>query len=189
MFIGGIRLDQKITILAALVVLFGIAVTFGSYLNLYTDGSMIVDSGDILTMDALSSNQTTFLLSNIILRDSKQVEVIFIPGPAELPSAWGACNPITHQFYWTLTDGLQKSTTQLTTDPPPVDNGVDATSSFQGVWSLNITNPENYPADIIVTIVLHYVTINNASLSMLVCGVALIGIGTAIWLVAGRKEK
>jgi hypothetical protein len=139
---------------------------------------------EILTINTLSSNQTTFLLNNIILRDSKQVEVIFIPGPAQLPSAWGVCNPIMHQFYWTLTDGLQNSITQLTTDPPPVDNIVDATSSFQGVWSLNITNPENYPADIVVTIVLHYVTINTASLGMMVCGVALIVIGTAIWFVA-----
>ncbi len=150
---------------------------------------MIVDSGDILTMDSLSSNQTTFLLSNIILRDSREVEVIFIPGPAPLPSIWGACNPVTHRFNWTLTDGLQNSITQLTTDPPPVHNFVDATSSFQGVWSLNVTNPENYPADIIVTIALHYVTINTASLSTLVCGVALIGIGTAILLVGGRKNK
>jgi hypothetical protein len=179
--------NLRITILAALVVLFGITISFGSYLNLYIDRSMVVDSGDILPINTLSSSQITFY-SNAIT-DLKTVEVIFIYGPAQLPSIWGTCNPIMHKFWWTLTDGLQNSVTQLTTDPPSVDNIVDAPSSFQGVWYLNITNPENYPADVVVTIVVHSVSINTASLSMMVCGVALIGVGTAIWLVAGRKEK
>lgn len=148
---------------------------------------MVADSGDVLTINTLSSNQTTFYSNNF--NDLKTIEVIFVSGPAQLPSAWGTCNPITHRFSWTLTDGLQNSVTQLTTHPPSVDNIVDAPSSFRGAWYLNVTNPENYPADVIVTIVLHSVSINTTSLAMMVCGVALIGVGTAIYLVEGRKER
>jgi hypothetical protein len=171
-------LNRGIAFLVFLVVLLGGIIAVASYLNLYVTNSTFVASGRVLFIDSSDYNAITF---STAVRNFKNVEVHFDPGPVGLVSYLGNCSPINSSLTDISLMDQKGNYVYLSAGAPPCEITAAPPSLVQGVWQLQVGNPEKYPADIVITVVVHSESINPLMVTTLLCGLVLVGAGVTVW--------
>lgn len=169
-----------------LLIVLGLTSTFVFYSNLYTLKQEIIDSV-VLPIEPKGNNSVSVLIS---MRNVVKVRVIVGNAPWGTPSMWGDCYWIRSSFQISILDSSQEHISTISTPhSPPVDCVFeDIPTDVNYFGGVQITNPEDHPVGVIVTISFFQETLDSNVLVLMCVGIASIVAGlVAVLLYRTRK--
>jgi hypothetical protein len=183
-------MNTRLSWVGSLLLVFGVAMFAMSLLGLYRLDSELSDKSEYLLIDSNSNGVVPFF--HVQTGDMKQVEVIVIQGPAGYSSVLGNTTQVLHPFEITLLSlGIAQSsfTTDIGLAAGPVRHIFDFPEGWTSLDGVRISNPENNPVTVTVTIIFHRQVMDTSLQAIMYLGLSLAGIGAIAIGFAVHKSR
>jgi len=185
-------MNTRLSWIGSLLLAFGVTAFMMSFFGLYRLDSEMSDRSEYLLIDSNSTGVIS--LFNVQTADLKQVEVIVTQGPSGYYSVLGNTTQLLHPFEIVLLNLGAGQVSSFTAGSAglsagPVRHVFDFPNGWTSLDGVRISNPENSPVAVAVTVIFHRQVMDSLWQGILYFGLSLAGIGAVIVGFAVHKSR
>jgi len=180
-------MGKRLGVIGLALLVCGVTVFMLAFLNLCSSRSELLGS-KTFAIKSDSSREYGITAIGLSALRSKEVEIIVANGPHDYDSEFGPCGWIMNPFLVRIQGGSPALVHigQYTTRAPEVTQVIGVPRNWQVLYGVWISNPENYPVVVVVTVVFHYQVINALEQTIIYIGLFYSLIGATIIGIGAR---